>query len=81
MIVCVQDLGEPILSIPDAIKADSYYEPPGSGSFTGGRVCVGAPDKALQTAPHTIKGGRCAPANTFSQREILKPARQNERQR
>ena len=60
----VQELGEPILSIPDAIKADSYFDPPGSGSFTGGRVCVGDPDKALQTAPHTIKGGRCAPANT-----------------
>ncbi|EIE21740.1 molybdenum cofactor-binding domain-containing protein [Coccomyxa subellipsoidea C-169] len=53
-----KELGDPILSIPDAIKADSYYDPPGSGSFTSGRVCIGDPDKALSTAPHTIKGGR-----------------------
>ncbi|BDA47143.1 Xanthine dehydrogenase/oxidase [Coccomyxa sp. Obi] len=53
-----KELGEPILSIPAAIKADSYYDPPGSGSFMGGQVCVGDPDAALKTAPHTIKNGR-----------------------
>lgn len=56
----LQKLGEPILSIPAAIKADSYFDPPGSGSFSGGKVCVGDPDVALKTAPHTIKNGRCA---------------------
>lgn len=60
MLWLLQELGEPILSIPAAIKADSYFDPPGSGSFTGGTVvCVGDPDAALKTAPHTIKNGRC----------------------
>lgn len=57
----MQDLGEPILTIPDAIKAKSYFDPPGAGSFEGppaGRVRVGDPDTALREAPHTIKDAR-----------------------
>lgn len=55
----VQELGEPILSIPDAIKANSYYDPPSSCSFAlCGQVHLGDPDAVLEASPHTIKGAR-----------------------
>lgn len=51
----IQDpsLGSPLLSIADAIKADSYYDPPMDLVTT-----IGDAKQAMKTAQHTIKNGR-----------------------
>ena len=58
----VQELGVPLLSIPDAIAAGSFYPTPDAPGFVAGtdpgRVRVGDPDAAMAIAANRITGAR-----------------------
>ena len=49
------NLGQPILSIAEAIKANSYFDPPMDLVTT-----IGDAKSAMQKAQYTIKNARCA---------------------
>lgn len=53
--VCVQELGKPILTIRDAIQAGSYFEIPDGA---GGTVHRGDVTKAMAEATHVIRNAR-----------------------
>ena len=57
-----QELGAPVLTIPEAVAAGSFYPAPGEPSFVAGthpgRVQVGNPDARMAAAPNRITGAR-----------------------
>ena len=56
----MQELGEPIITIPAAIQNNSYYTPPGMESHET-LIRVGDADKAIAKSPLSIKAARCCP--------------------
>ena len=54
-----------MLTIPDAIAAESFYPAPGEPGFVAGthpgRIRVGDPDAAMAGAPNRITGARSFP--------------------
>lgn len=56
----VQELGEPIITIPAAIKNNSYYTPPGMESHET-LIRIGDADKAISDSPLSIEAARCCP--------------------
>ena len=58
----MQELGEPIITIPAAIQNNSYYTPPGMDSHET-FICVGDADKAIAESPLSIKAARCCPCS------------------
>ena len=55
-----QGLGAPILDIPSAVAAGSFYDSPADAN---GQVRFGDADAALRDAPHTISNAQYAPRN------------------
>ncbi|KAK9807521.1 hypothetical protein WJX72_001412 [[Myrmecia] bisecta] len=55
----VRNLGKPILTIQDAIRANSYHHvPEGFGGDSAMSMCVGDADAALEHAPNIVRGAR-----------------------
>lgn len=53
----LQELGEPIITIPAAIQNKSYYNPPGMNSHET-LIHVGHAETAVNQSPMSIKGAR-----------------------
>ena len=53
----MQELGEPIFTIPAAIQGNSYYKPPGNDTQET-LIRVGDADRAISESPLSIMGAR-----------------------
>ena len=56
--ILLQELGEPIITIPAAIQNGSYYTPPGSNSHET-LIRIGNADSVIAESPLSITAARC----------------------
>ena len=64
MITHLQELGDPILTIPAAIQNKSYYNPPGNDSHET-LIRLGDADRVIAESPLIHQGSQVVPGSSL----------------